>query len=352
MKFLQGHEGVAPDWTREKFFQGRGVGASIPKFLRTKGRVRNRMLPKAATESMIKEIWRDKLSTEENFSVNMEDFFYMFLQKRYGIHTTIVEWGYNMLAALERYKYDADCELFLKVLNGEVGQEVYESQMILIDEFLNDCRDLDLNEGGKIIGRVPKKEFMNTLQTFFSDKSSDQINELTLALERDQPGNWVMYKKLFTEDREFNQGFFAEALRDQHLREREKFIHLLDECLTEECTSDSENINVLEAKNGILKAEPSIESNGEKLNTFLCRGFDLDETELANPETLLQRIPVRTFMLRIKMGSHPKQYNVKVSKNDAARSKAKEKVKRSAIVMKAVKRLSLIEGGEGTISSP
>ena len=34
---------------------------------------------------------------------------------RFGIHGLIVEWGYSMLFALQRYSWDADCELFLKV---------------------------------------------------------------------------------------------------------------------------------------------------------------------------------------------------------------------------------------------
>ena len=115
---------TAPDWTREKFFEGSGTGASVPKYLRTKGKVRNRMLTKAATESMVKEVWRDKLQMEDSIQTPMEEFFYNFLKKRFGIHAMIVEWGYNMLAGLERFKYDADCELFLKVLKDEVGQEV------------------------------------------------------------------------------------------------------------------------------------------------------------------------------------------------------------------------------------
>ena len=38
------------------------------------------------------------------------------------------------------------------------------------------------------------------------------------ALDEDQEGDIVEYGKIFEEDREFNQGDFAECLRDQWLQ--------------------------------------------------------------------------------------------------------------------------------------
>ena len=44
-------------------------------------------------------------------------------------HETAVAWAYNMVDALRRYSYDADCELFLLILEKELALEVLSDQM-------------------------------------------------------------------------------------------------------------------------------------------------------------------------------------------------------------------------------
>ena len=39
-----------------------------------------------------------------------------------------VQGGYNMLFGLWKYAWDADCELFLKILRGELKEGVYIQQ--------------------------------------------------------------------------------------------------------------------------------------------------------------------------------------------------------------------------------
>lgn len=51
-------------------------------------------------------------------------------------------------------------------------------------------------------------------------KTLARFDALIAFLEEDAPGARVPWKGLFEEDREFNQGAFAEALRDQFLEER------------------------------------------------------------------------------------------------------------------------------------
>lgn len=44
--------------------------------------------------------------------------------------STIVEVAYNLLDACKRYSYDADIELFQKVMNGTLDDDVYDDQMV------------------------------------------------------------------------------------------------------------------------------------------------------------------------------------------------------------------------------
>lgn len=39
--------------------------------------------------------------------------------------------GYNLVYWLWKYSFDADCDLFLKILRGEVREDVYISQKTL-----------------------------------------------------------------------------------------------------------------------------------------------------------------------------------------------------------------------------
>lgn len=51
-------------------------------------------------------------------------------------------------------------------------------------------------------------------------KSEARFEELMDALDEQFPGPQKPWKRLFEEDREFNQGPFAETMRDQYLAER------------------------------------------------------------------------------------------------------------------------------------
>ena len=77
---------------------------------------------------MIKEC----LITKENRKdkQDLDIFFHQFLSERHGDNQeTVAAWGYNMMDALRRYKYDADCELFLLILEKELALDVLMDQM-------------------------------------------------------------------------------------------------------------------------------------------------------------------------------------------------------------------------------
>lgn len=75
------------------------------------------------TEKMLKEIWqaRDKLvagGKAGTTAPSLADVTYHYLQTKLGAPSQVVEAGYSLLFGLWRYQYDADCELFLKILTG------------------------------------------------------------------------------------------------------------------------------------------------------------------------------------------------------------------------------------------
>ena len=48
------------------------------------------------------------------------EFLYMYLQRRFGVENMIVEWGYNLHDACNRYSHDPRIGLFYRILQNEV----------------------------------------------------------------------------------------------------------------------------------------------------------------------------------------------------------------------------------------
>lgn len=50
----------------------------------------------------------------------MADFLYTYLQRRFGLEQMIIEWGYNLHDACQRYAHDEHVGIFSGVLTEEV----------------------------------------------------------------------------------------------------------------------------------------------------------------------------------------------------------------------------------------
>jgi hypothetical protein len=139
-----------------KWFVCQGTGPNIPKFLRFNGRVRNKMMSKRETEQWIEELWDAKIRNDNRPNAkkkSVQDFVYDHCKSRYGVQNMIAEFGYNLVDALSRYAYDADCEMFHKILMGELCEDVYHEQMKMMDDFSAACLKRDKEEhGGKPLG--------------------------------------------------------------------------------------------------------------------------------------------------------------------------------------------------------
>jgi len=157
----------------------------------------------------------------------------------------IIEAAYNMWFALKDYSYDSDCDLFLRILQGKMDEEVYVDQMQMLDNLQNSFvkADQDIN-AGKTTNFLQKETLKTVFIEFFPVKSDKELKECFKALEKEYPTDQVEYPLIFAEDEEGNQGDFIEGVRDQHLTDREDYIDSLEEALWDQDEEDCGEITV------------------------------------------------------------------------------------------------------------
>ncbi len=113
------------------YFIGRGIGPEVPVFLRFNGRIRNHYTTKPTVERIVKTVWmrKEQSRNKERLAI----FFHGWLNDTYGPSPTlVVEQAYNIVHALEKFSYDADCDMFLKILMGELPEQAFVDQQLLI----------------------------------------------------------------------------------------------------------------------------------------------------------------------------------------------------------------------------
>jgi hypothetical protein len=241
---------------------GMGQAPDVPKIFRHSGKIRNKHMSKRDTEKLVKELWKERLAdpaVSAGRAGELVEFVGGYLQKKVGIAAAVIELGYNFLYGLWLYQWDADCELFLKILTGEIREEVYVAQSKLQFD-LEELFALMDKAKGQATGIIPKEDLKIGLASFFrvglpGGKGLPRFDEVMQALEEDQPGPTVEWKKIFEEDREFNQGEFAETLRDQFLQERIDFFAALEIALYEEA-NDGEECTKAQIIQAILNTDP------------------------------------------------------------------------------------------------
>jgi hypothetical protein len=193
----------------------------------------------------------------------------------------VVETSYSLIAALERYKYDADCDLFLTILNHELSEDVYRDQTRLLtkleQEFAtaaasatND-KESNINNSTNNHNQILlKSKIRHILKKLLPAKSDASMSKLLAALDMNDPHEQVRYQLLFLEDRDGNQGAFLEEFRDQHLQEAQEFLIEIQTQLL--CISNEyQQITVEQIEHLLYKLDP--QKSVQQRNRYICTGF-------------------------------------------------------------------------------
>lgn len=202
---------------------GTRAHTNTPKYLKYKGKIRKRKMPKRDIERLLADIWSKKYASNLSAKQAWSDYLFDYFKCEYDIQSRVVETGYSMLSALERYRYDADCELFLTILNGELSEDVYRDQSSFLKalhcEFAANDKRMNSN---KVTQTLSKDCIAQCLRKLCPAKSDSNMKALLSALDLNDSHDSVRYELLFREDRDGNQ--FLEEVRDQHLSEIIAFV--------------------------------------------------------------------------------------------------------------------------------
>ncbi|QDZ20499.1 hypothetical protein HOP50_04g30170 [Chloropicon primus] len=277
------------DLSKYKSFIGLGNGSDVPSFLRFHGKVPVKKMSKRETEKMTKEIWKAKLEWEAKTGDQfyLIDFVYIYLKDAVGIQSSIAMEGYNFVFSLKKHSYDVDCELFLKILTGEVMEEVYLEQLELQTGIEKLMVTLDRVSNKKETGFVDKTELKSALLSYFcvgqpNGKQTTRFEELLEKLNTEQPLAKVDYKKLLKEDEDFNQGPFMECAREQMLVERIEYFKELENLIYEE-TGFDEKCDEEQVRSALQNLNPDLSKLElrKKLQSCFPKGVEVTTVALA-----------------------------------------------------------------------
>lgn len=312
----------------DPYFMGLGPGGDgviVPPYLRTKrnAQIRNRRMPKKDVESIIKTIWKKKTwSDNERKKLGkkpkeLPEFFFDFLKMEYGDQVVIAEIAYNLLDSCKRYNYDADIELFHKVMLGSLDDDVYYDQMKMLESMKKAIAEFCTDSKGKPKkGKPSKPDLINIVKSQFPYKEEKDIAALKDALDRDHPKKKgaVKWKALFEEDREGNQLAFVEALRDQHLQDREDYFQELEEAICAYDPDSDGDVTVPQLKQAFKAVDPN--KSEDEMMAIIRRGLLRDRPKNSDgyPRSCYREFeplpPESTEFLIVEFMQHIRAVNV------------------------------------------
>jgi DNA repair exonuclease SbcCD ATPase subunit len=268
----------------DQYFAGKGIGASIPKYLRTKSKILNRRLTKSQTLLLIRDVWDAKLMYEaKNPKMALGEFLFMYLKKRFGNQDLICEWGYNMTDALQKHRDSSvDCRLFHDVLNDKMDESIHQNLRTVISNLRDEFYKMDVEvHFGHAKGYLDKNETSTVLAKFFRTKPKKLLNTLQETIALDQPGIHILYKFMFESE---GDSTFLETVKQQEMEDRQEYIKEIEEALKK--LSRDETLSVFEATRMLKEKEPN--KTNDEIDEYLSRAFACEVSEL-KPKVLISK---------------------------------------------------------------
>ena len=185
-----------------------------------------RKLSKRETESFIEEVWagKDRDDASRANPRALHEYLHQHLREKLaGDHTAVVEFGYNLCAALRKYDYDADVEMFRGSVRSAVRTRPRRSRQ----------HDRQPARPPVRRGWAPESDRPRRTRGGARGILPGEIRigprRARQGRRKDQPdGEFVDFARLFAEDNNKDQGAFATAMYAQHWREIQAYAEGVD----------------------------------------------------------------------------------------------------------------------------
>jgi len=224
--------------------------------------VKNLMWDKGNVERMIDDFWLQRKS--DGSGLPLGQFVVKYFRNKHPMSVEMqVTARYNFIKCLALFIYDADFEMLKSCLEGRIIEEVVIAQKDFLISVITNCnRFIDANCQG--LKAIEKAEFFKIIRKVCPTKSDKDMKLLKDAMDQAQPGAYVQTTNLFASNEDGDQSEFAEALRDQFLEERIRYLNLIESSLENMCAASRSAVvsaadiktmfgNVDPVRNSILK---------------------------------------------------------------------------------------------------
>ena len=228
----RGLTGGDADWDGEHdSFEGLGKGSGIPMYLQWVGEVPNRHFTKAEMDKFIGEIFENKKKYEKKRSKasTLSGYIPTFFSEKFGIQARIVEFGYNMMDALERLgPSDSFLEQFNLCLHDQLDVAVLEETLAIPSRCIKIWEKIDLQNEGKIGHKLSKGVLLSSMQKEWPMLSELDVRRLKQLLNNASSDASVWYRTL-VEIKEYNASLLPEGSAPLELGERTPIVLILEE---------------------------------------------------------------------------------------------------------------------------
>jgi hypothetical protein len=231
---------------------------STPEYLKGAGGfqfVKNLHYDKGDAERMINDFWMQRRSDGSGLSIG--EFVVKYFKNKHPMSVEMqVTSRYNFIKCLDLFVYDADFEMLKRCLEGKVIEEVVIAQQDFLSSVTTNCnRFIDANCQG--LNAIEKAEFFKIIRKVCPTKSDQDMKFLRDAMDRSQPGAYVQTANLFASNEDGDQSEFAEAIRDQFLEERMRYLNLIESTLQTMCEeSRKSQVTSVDIKTMFGKIDP------------------------------------------------------------------------------------------------
>jgi hypothetical protein len=182
---------------------------------------KNRHIRRRMIGLLIKDIWSNKVS----LGIQLTDYVFDYLIKRFDSRDTAIEMSYNIRDACHRYRNHYEINLFWQILTGQIEENVYHYEM---KEFARILQCL-----------IKLGDLKLVLHELYPHWNRERITRVVMSAERELQRSSIEktqfeYFLLFMEDDEGHIGEFLRSIREELHVDKMEYIEKIKNILIDQ----------------------------------------------------------------------------------------------------------------------